>query len=122
MRNILYTRRKYEKINPAAFDKEATVLIMSTAENSLGESVVSYAAGDTIRVMFDKLNSSIEHLDESDTSKIMYNKGVLITWYNTDLLNSKNRVRIDGVDYNILDGAVAFARNRFTRCLLAAVE
>lgn len=122
MRNILYTRRKYEKINPAAFDKNATILIFSTTTNALGEEVVSYTPGDTIRVMYDKLNSAIEDMDSTDTNKFMYDKGVLITWKNTDLLNSKNRVRIDGQDYNILDAAEAFARNRFVRCLLATVK
>jgi hypothetical protein len=122
MKNILYTRRKYEKINPGSFDVKATILIYSTITNDLGEEESIFTEGEEIFCLYDTLNSAIETQDRTDFNEFMFEKGVLITWLNDNLLDTKNRVRIDGNDYDIIDGTKAFSRNRFVRCLLTLVK
>lgn len=115
MRNILYTRRKYEKINPAAFDQEIKILLKSETTNSLGEKVVQWNDGATLRAMVDKLNSSEEDQDYFRRNQYMRDIIVIITYINDDLLNVENRIQWGTQVLEIIDSAKAYARERWIR-------
>lgn len=115
MRNILYTRRKYEKINPAAFDQEITPLIQSFTTNDSGEKISSFTPGTTIRAMVDKINSSEEDSDFYKRNQFAKDVIVIITYTNQDLLNNQNRILWSGKNLEIIDTTEAYARGRWIR-------
>ncbi len=115
MRNILYTSRKYEKINPAAFDQEITPLIQSFTVNDTGEKIPTYTPGTAIRAMVDKINSSEEDSDFYKRNQFAKDVIVIITYINQDLLNNQNRILWSGKTLEIIDTTEAYARGRWIR-------
>ena len=117
MRNIHYTRRKYEKINPAAFRTNAQLLLYTVATNTIGEAVPVYTpTGDVMRVMFDQLGaSSEEDMDDNKTQQYDVEKFIMISYLVPTWLNTKNRVRINDQDYQIIRAAESYSSNRFMR-------
>lgn len=122
MRNILYTRRKYEKINPAAFDQEITPLVQSFTTNDTGEKIASFTPGTPIRAMVDKINSSEEDSDFYKRNQFSKDVIVIITYTNQDLLNNQNRILWAGKTLEIIDTTEAYARGRWVRVKCVILE
>lgn len=122
MRNILYTRRKYEKINPAAFDQVITPQVHSYSDNDLGEKVVTYTPDTPIRAMVDKLSSSEEDADFFRRNPFAKDIILIICYENPVLADPKNRVEWAGKMLEIVDTMPAYARGRWMRVKCVNVE
>ena len=99
------------------FDTVITIYKLSTAKNSLGEDVRSYASIGTQRAMTAKLEASSEEI-EKQTNKTLKSIIKVWTWYNVELLDTTNQVAIDGITYDIDDASEVYGRKRFIRLKL----
>jgi hypothetical protein len=105
-----------EKINPAFFDQEVTIMLFSTTVNSLGEEVRTWTEGPTIRALVKIIDASAEMVTKTDTNLTMLRVAKVWAWYNAAMLDNRNKIRWEGNDYEIIDTQEIYGRKRFTFC------
>lgn len=111
---ILYSRLLTEKINPGRFDNVIEIHAFSTTKNALGEDVRSYTLLATQRALVGKISASQE-TTETPNVKALNDVAIVITWYNSALLDTKNKIEWQGKLYEIDDSAEVYGRKRFVR-------
>jgi len=107
-----------EKINPAMFDQEVTILLFTVTRNSIGEEVRSYVPGPTVRALVKVLDSN-EMMTNTDTNIYLKRIAKVWSWYNAHMLDNRNKIRWEGNDYEILDVQEIYGRKRFSFCKIS---
>jgi head-tail adaptor len=102
-----------ERINPAFFDQELTVLQYSDTTNTIGEKVRAWGTPFTIRALIKELDSSDEMTTKTDMNITLHKVIKVWAWYDARLLSNRNKITWRGKDYNVIDTQEIYGRKRF---------
>lgn len=94
MRGILYSRRLYEKINPAAFMDEIAVMVRTESTNTLGELQYTYVEGQKVRALVAHRDMTEDDYNMDKTTIVNQQYISIITYYQIDgIVNPSNKIK-----------------------------
>lgn len=120
-RGIAYSRLISEKVNTGHFDKDVVLVEKVYSTSSFGEKTIAWAESLARRGM---LLSLAQSQDEQigDESQPYEEVCFALTWYHAKFLDTRNRVKINGQEYNIIAADEWPGRKRFVRMKLTAFK